>query len=64
MEFKDELEKHIEIIKKYENSDFNEEQTKMALILPFIKILGYDPYDPLEVIPEFIADIGEKKEKR
>ena len=61
MEFKDELEKHIEIIKKYENSDFNEEQTKMAHILPFIKILGYDPYDPLEVIPEFIADIGEKK---
>ena len=61
MEFREELEKHIDTLKKYKNNDFNEEQTKMALILPFIRILGYDVYNPLEVIPEFIADIGEKK---
>ena len=42
MEFREELEKHIDTLKKYKNNDFNEEQTKMALILPFIRILGYD----------------------
>jgi len=38
-----------------------EEATKNALIMPFINILGYDIFDPTEVIPEFIADIGIKK---
>lgn len=41
-----------------------EEATKTALILPFIKELGYDIFNPLEVVPEFIADIpGMKGEK-
>ena len=40
----------------------NEEQTKMALVLPFIeKILGYDPYDPHQILPEYTADVGMKK---
>jgi len=34
----------------------SEEATKHALIIPFIKALGYDPYDLQEVIPEFTAD--------
>lgn len=38
-----------------------EEATKNALIMPFIKALGYDVFDPTEVIPEFTADIGTKK---
>ena len=38
-----------------------EEATKTALILPFVAILGYDVFDPFEVNPEFIADIGIKK---
>lgn len=38
-----------------------EEATKNALILPFIQALGFDPFNPLEVIPEFIADAGNKK---
>jgi len=38
-----------------------EEATKNALIMPFINILGYDIFDPTEVIPEFIADVGIKK---
>ncbi len=38
-----------------------EEATKNALIMPFIGILGYDIFDPTEVIPEFIADVGIKK---
>jgi predicted type IV restriction endonuclease len=38
-----------------------EEATKNALIMPFINILGYDIFDPTEVIPEFIADVGIRK---
>lgn len=38
-----------------------EEATKNALILPFISALGYDVFDPTEVVPEFTADIGTKK---
>ena len=38
-----------------------EEATKTALIMPFIAALGYDVFDPSEVIPEFTADVGIKK---
>jgi hypothetical protein len=38
-----------------------EEATKNALVMPFIRLLGYDIFDPLEVVPEFIADVGIKK---
>jgi len=39
-----------------------EEATKSAFVMPFInQILGYDVFDPLEVIPEFICDVGTKK---
>lgn len=38
-----------------------EEATKNAFVLPFIQILGYDIFNPTEVIPEFICDIGTKK---
>jgi hypothetical protein len=38
-----------------------EEATKHSLVLPFIRALGYDPFDPTEVVPEFIADVGIKK---
>jgi hypothetical protein len=29
--------------------------------MPFINALGYDVFNPLEVVPEFVADIGIKK---
>lgn len=38
-----------------------EEATKNAFVMPFIQILGYDIFNPTEVIPEFICDIGTKK---
>ncbi|MDJ1185155.1 type I restriction endonuclease [Roseofilum casamattae] len=38
-----------------------EEATKNALIMPFIAALGYDVFNPQEVVPEFNADIGTKK---
>jgi hypothetical protein len=38
-----------------------EEATKNALIMPFLSALDYNVFNPLEVVPEIIADIGEKK---
>ncbi len=38
-----------------------EEATKNAMIMPLIQILGYNPFDPLEVTPELISDVGTKK---
>jgi hypothetical protein len=38
-----------------------EESTKHAFTLPFINILGYDSFNPTEVVPEFTADLGLKK---
>lgn len=39
----------------------NEEQTKNALIMPFFQMLGWDVFNPLEFVPEYIADFGIKK---
>lgn len=38
-----------------------EEAAKTALVMPFIQALGYDVFNPGEVVPEFTADIGTKK---
>lgn len=39
-----------------------EEATKNAFVMPFIStILGYDIFNPLEVVPEFTADVGVKR---
>ena len=39
-----------------------EEGTKNAFVMPFIStVLGYDVFNPAEVIPEFVADVGIKK---
>jgi predicted type IV restriction endonuclease len=35
----------------------NEEATKMALVAPFLQALGYDIFNPMEVKPEFAADL-------
>lgn len=39
-----------------------EEATKNAFVMPFIKnVLGYDVFDPQEVVPEYVCDVGTKK---
>lgn len=38
-----------------------EEAVKTAIILRMLHMMEYNPYDPIEVIPEFIADVGIKK---
>jgi len=36
----------------------SEQATKSALIMPFIQALGYDVFNPTEVVPEYDANIG------
>jgi len=47
------------------DADFNEEQTKHAMVLPILdRILGWDIYDNLRLIPEYTADTpGKNGEK-
>lgn len=39
-----------------------EEATKNAFVMPFLSlVLGYDVFNPNEVVPEFTADVGTKR---
>lgn len=53
-ELQSRLEKHREILE-------TEEASKTTLVLPFLKALGYDIFNPSEVKPEFTCDVGTKK---
>jgi len=61
MDFKDQIKQLGDRIAKMLPQIHTEEATKTSLTLPFIQILGYDIFNPAEVNPEFIADIGIKK---
>ena len=61
MDFKDEIKQFGERVEKLKAQIQTEEATKNAFIMPFIKALGYDVFNPMEVVPEYIADIGIKK---
>lgn len=45
---------------KLEHID-SEETTKIALITPFLRLMGYDTTDPSEVRAEYTADVGTKQ---
>jgi hypothetical protein len=60
MDLKDQLKLIAERTKHKENIQ-TEEATKNAFVMPFLQSLGYDVFNPMEVVPEFIADLGIKK---
>jgi hypothetical protein len=61
MDFIDHLRALSTRISTMKNMIQTEEATKNAMIMPFIQILGYNVFDPTEVTPELIADVGTKK---
>ena len=61
MDFKDSIKQISERIETLKANLPTEEATKTALIMPFINALGYDVFNPLEVLPEMCCDIGTKK---
>lgn len=61
MDFKDQIKQIADRVNKLKDQIQTEEATKNAFIMPFLQALGYDVFNPLEVVPEFVTDIGTKK---
>ncbi|MBA2376324.1 MAG: hypothetical protein H0V75_09350 [Rubrobacter sp.] len=63
-EFKDQLLTHAKKAIARVDRAQNEEATKQFLIIPFFQLLGYDPLDPDEIIPEADASFSDKFKNR
>ena len=62
MDFIESLEQIKKDIQSRKEVITTEEATKHAFILPFLQnVLGYNVFDPREVVPEFTSDVGTKK---
>ena len=62
MEFEERLVALSTKVRNQHDAIQTEEATKNAFVMPFIAtILGYDVFNPLEVVPEFTADVGVKR---
>lgn len=61
MSFDEKIAALIQRLPKIKDFLETEESTKNALVMPFISALGYDVFNPKEVVPEFTADVGTKK---
>ena len=61
MDFKDSIKQLAEKVAQLKAGILTEEATKNAFIMPFINALGYDVFNPLEVIPEMDCDLVKKK---
>jgi hypothetical protein len=61
MDFKDSILAFADRVLKLKDKITTEEATKNAFVMPFLKALGYDVFNPEEVLPEFTADVGMKK---
>ena len=64
MEFHEKIEQLKERAISLKDSLQTEEATKNALVMPFLNALGYDVFNPLEVVPEFVADSRLKKDEK
>ena len=61
MDFKDQIKQLCDRVNKLKDQIATEEATKNAFIMPFIQVIGFDVFNPIEVVPEYITDIGTKK---
>ena len=61
MDFTDRIRKLGDRIHERKPHIHTEEATKQSLIIPFIRELGYDIYNPAEVVPEYTADLDTRK---
>lgn len=61
MEFEARMEALADRVRLHSNLLATEEAAKTALVMPFLQALGYDVFDPTQVVPEFTCDVGIKK---
>ena len=64
MEFVEKIEQLKERAISIKDGLLTEEATKNALVMPFLNTLGYDVFNPLEVVPEYVADSRFKKDEK
>lgn len=64
MDFAAKIQELSEKIKQSRAHVQTEQATKSAFIMPFLQLLGYDVFSPLEVVPEYTADVGIKKSEK
>lgn len=61
MDFKDTIQQIVEKIAKQKDSIATEEATKTSFVMPMIAALGYDVFNPFEVVPEMDCDLVKRK---
>lgn len=63
MDFKDQLAQLSDKIAKQKDNIATEEATKTSFIMPMIAALGYDVFNPFEVVPEMECDLTKRGDK-
>lgn len=61
MELEARLAEISKVVRDHREVLLTEEAAKNALVMPFLQALGYNVFNPSEVIPEFTCDVGTKK---
>lgn len=49
------------VVREHREVLLTEEAAKTALVMPFLQALGYNVFNPSEVVPEFTCDVGTKR---
>ncbi|AKM07207.1 type I restriction endonuclease [Pelagerythrobacter marensis] len=61
MELEAKLAELTKVVREHREVLLTEEAAKNALVMPFLQALGYNVFNPAEVVPEFTCDVGTKK---
>ena len=61
MELESKLSELAKTVRDHREVLATEEAAKNALVMPFLQALGYNVFNPSEVVPEFTCDVGTKK---
>lgn len=61
MELESRLAELATVVRDHREVLLTEQAAKTALVMPFLQALGYNVFNPSEVVPEFTCDVGIKK---
>lgn len=61
MELESRIAELSKVVREHREVLLTEEAAKTALVMPFLQALGYNVFNPSEVVPEFTCDVGIKK---
>lgn len=61
MELEAKISELAKVVREHREVLLTEEAAKNALVMPFLQALGYNVFNPSEVVPEFTCDVGTKK---